>query len=107
MDSIVCQPDCEPFLVGTTRVVVGLFFNSSGKPIDPTTVTLIVRPPASPNTLITLAYPADLTREGEGDYIYNLILSQPGEWRYRWVGTGACAAVIEGTIQVRRSGVVP
>lgn len=67
---------------------------------DPTTVTLTVRSPDGTSTDYTYGA-AQITKDSTGVYYKDISLTQRGVWSFRFVGTGACAAAVEGTVTVR------
>lgn len=69
---------------------------------DPSTVTLTVQDPSGNETAYTYAA-GQVTKDGTGNYHYDLTTDEAGTWHYRWVGTGTCAAASEGIIKVRDS----
>ena len=55
-------------------------------PIDPTAINLFVSLPDGTTT--EYAYPATITRTGDGTYTCQFILTEVGIWVYKWQGTG-------------------
>lgn len=75
-------------------------FTVSDVATDPTTVTLTVIPPDK--TPLTYTYAgATITKSSTGVYYKDISLNQRGIWYFRFVGTGACEAAVEGTVTVR------
>lgn len=59
-------------------------------PIDPTTLTLLVRPPyGSVATYVYNPSSGIIVRDGQGLYHALVILDTAGWWRYDYFGTGA------------------
>ena len=72
--------------VGNISRLSCTFTDQSGAPADPTAVTVQVRPPQGSVSTYTP------TRDGVGAYHYDLTLSVPGTYWYRFIGTGAVTA---------------
>jgi hypothetical protein len=70
-----------------------------GTPTDPTTVSLTTVTPAGATSTVTYAA-AQITREGTGEYSYDLTLSAAGRWVFVWTGTGTAADVESGAFEV-------
>ncbi len=68
---------------------------------DPTTVALTVTTPSLVTTVYTYSGGA-ITRLSTGMYRYDLALTEPGVWQYRWVGTGTAAGAEQGSLTVRK-----
>jgi hypothetical protein len=67
---------------------------------DPTVVTATVRKPDGTQT--SYAYnPGDIARTSTGNYRVDIALDHPGEWQFKFVGTGAAADVGTGIFYVR------
>lgn len=67
---------------------------------DPTTVQLVYR--VNQGAPVTLTYPTGIVKDGVG--LYHAVLdttSQPGNWTYRWIGTGAVIAQRPRSFKVR------
>ena len=86
----------------TVKIYNDPVFKTSGAATDPTTVTLIVQDPAGTETSYTYAA-GQVTKAATGSYYKEIQLNTSGTWHYRWVGTGACAAVDEGYLYIRDS----
>lgn len=91
------------YLIGKI-IRLGATFEVDSVATDPTTVSLIVQDPDGVDT--TYTYPASVSKSATGVYYYDLTLSAAGLYCYRWVGTGAAAAVEEGNIQSAESLVI-
>lgn len=78
-------------------------FTVSDVATDPTTITFTLREPN--NTVTTYVYGTDsqLVKSGTGIYYVNWTVRMSGKHRWRMVGTGACVAAAEGTIDARES----
>ena len=77
--------------------ITNTFTNFAGAGTNPTTVVLTIRTPAGVDST-----PATVS-DGSGAYHYDLTLAEPGEYFYRWTGTGAIVAVVEGVVVVQAS----
>lgn len=76
-------------------------FTVNGAVTDPTTVTLTIIPPDKVEATYTYAG-ATITKSSTGVYTKSIPLTQRGVWYCKYVGTGACAASVDGTITVRK-----
>lgn len=72
--------------VGNIARLSCAFTDSSGTPADPTTVAVTYRPPGGTPVSQTPV------RDSVGAYHYDVQLTQPGTWIYRFIGTGAIVA---------------
>jgi hypothetical protein len=85
--------------IGTGVRLEVAFTDADGEPADPDTVTLQVK---LAGTVTEYTYADDqLTRDGVGVYHFDLTVS--GRTHYRWVGTGAVLAAVEGVLDAQRS----
>ncbi len=75
-------------------------FAIAGVGTNPTTVVLTILDPE--NVVTTPA----ATSDGSGVYHYNLSLTKSGIYRYKFVGTGAVAEKVEGSVTVRPTRLV-
>lgn len=71
-------------------------FTISGSGANPTTATLSVTDPSAVVTTPSVGSGTD------GVYLVDIIVDEPGDWHYRWVGTGAVVAATEGHFLVRK-----
>lgn len=93
--------------IGDLAVVSVAFTDTNNNPADPTAVTLIVQAPDNTQATYTdLTTPA-VVRNSTGNYSLNLPISESGTYLYRWTGTGALQAVVEGTLTVQATILVP
>ena len=86
--------------VGDIIRITGSFTDLAGTLVDPSTVSLKLK---NGGTLMTLAYPADIQRSSTGVYYYDLNVTLPGTWKWRWYSTGTGQAAEEGSFTVNRS----
>ena len=73
------------------------FKNPGGDLADPTTITLRVKATGLEANSYT---GAELTKDAVGKYHRDIDLTVPGDWRWRWKGTGAVNAVSQGSFVV-------
>jgi hypothetical protein len=67
-----------------------VFYNVAlNQPADPTTVALFVEDPTG---VVTPIDPLTIVRTGVGAYYANFLPPSPGEWAYKWQGTGNVVA---------------
>ena len=83
--------------VGNGVRLTATFTNLAGMVGDPTTVLFKSK---SPHGTIVQSAP---TRAATGIYYIDLVLSMPGTWAYRWEGTGAIVAALDGRITASSS----
>jgi hypothetical protein len=90
-------------VVDTGRVLrlQATFRNIAGAGTDPTDVALTIRMPDG-NGGYTHSTPTP-TAEGSGVYHYDVQPTVPGEYVYRWDGTGAVTASAGARFYVRRN----
>lgn len=88
-----------------TTVRLGANFRTQGAPADPTTVTLKVRQPNGSITTYTFAGAA-IVKDAVGRYHRDITPNMPGQWYYRFFGTGAVEATREETFRIRET-VIP
>ena len=79
------QPVRIPVTIQDTTPGSGTF----GTLQDPGTLTLLLQAPEQ--AVQTLTYPANITRDSQGTYHYDVTPQIPGRWAFRWVATGAFA----------------
>lgn len=87
--------------VGDIAVITVSFTDANGAPADPTTVILTIRNPDN-----TISTPA-VGHAATGLYTYSLTITQSGVYLYQWAGTGAIVAVVEGSVVVNPSVLIP
>lgn len=95
----IAIPDITMINVGDVARLDADFF-VDGVLTDPTTVTLIVKPPGAAS--VTYAYPTDphITKTATGKYRGLVDCSTAGIWHGRWVTTGAAAGAEEFSFTV-------
>jgi len=79
--------------------IAATFTNAAGVATDPTTVTLFIRVNNGESTSVTYAG-AQIIRTSPGVFYYDYLIpttDSTAKVEYRWVGTGAVAAVQEGS----------
>jgi hypothetical protein len=77
------------------------FTNMSEAVVDPTGITLKYKTPGG--VITTLTYPTDaaLVRDSTGVYHADIDATEAGTWEYRFQGTGAVKAAVEGLFNIR------
>lgn len=68
---------------------------------DPTGVVFKFKRPDKTVTVWTYGVDAQITRDTVGAYHAEVAIDQPGDWTYRWEGTGALQAAEEMTFIAR------
>lgn len=84
-----------PFDVGDLVRLTAEFRDLAGDLVAPTEVVCTVRPPAG--EVETL----DVSTDQPGIYTADLEITEAGQWRYAWDGTGSHQAAEEGLFQVQ------
>jgi hypothetical protein len=92
--------------VGDVVRITVSFTDIDGEVADPTDVSVSYRVPRG--TITTLAYgtDAEVVKDSSGVYYVDVAVpaaASGSKLQYRWVGTGAIVAAVEGEITVRMS----
>lgn len=87
--------------IGNIIRISGAFTDVNGAAVDPTTVTLRIKPPSGSTVVVTNA-----TKDSVGNYHYDYTPTLKGKHYYRWEGTGACVTANEGDFQIEKSKIV-
>jgi len=88
--------------VGDLVRVSAVFKNAAGVDTDPTTVSFKFRKPDG--TVTTWAVTAgQIVKDSTGNYHADLAVTNAGEWRHRFIGTGTVTAVEENSFLVKSS----
>src|SRR3990167_9303983 len=88
--------------VGDVVRLTATFTNSAGAAVDPSSLVLrhqVVRPTITPVTSLVYGV-GSIVQLSTGVYHHDLAVNSPGELHYRFIGTGANAAAVEGKLQV-------
>lgn len=94
----------SPYDVGSLVRTSAAFTNASGTAADPTTIVLRFANLVATPTVWTYLGTGSIVKDSTGNYHADLdTTALPGEWRYRWIGTGAVQAAGDGAFQVRDS----
>ena len=93
--------------IGDVVRVSAAFLDSSDLAADPTGVVVSYRNPSS-GVVTTLTYGVDVevVKDSIGNYHVDITTAAHGRYTYKWVGTGAVAATVEGFFHVRESNVL-
>jgi len=86
--------------IGDVVHMTGSFYNTSGVSVDPGVVTVVVSLPSLAQTTYTNVSSPAVTKSSVGNYYLDLPITLSGTHRFRFVGTGANAAVEEGSFSV-------
>lgn len=93
------------FVGETARLSCAFSQTSNAQPVDPSTVSLIIKSSAYRRVLV---YGVDaLVRDAQGLYHYDYLTDIAETVQTRWEGTGAAAAAAQGSIVVARSNTPP
>jgi len=91
--------------VGDMVRIRGIFTDSGGSAVDPSSVTFQYMRKDT-DAASTLVYGVNsITKAAVGNYYTDVAVNSGGPWKYRWNGTGANAAAVEGAFDVRWRGV--
>lgn len=88
----------EEYATGSSVYVTASFTDprDSDNPVNPSTVTLVVKAPG--DTAFSEVAAGDISNTATGEYEYILALSEEGTYRWKWTGTlGDKVVVIPGS----------
>lgn len=88
------------------RISVAITDVVSNQLADPSELVLKIRPPKGGLNTLTYGVDAALVRAGVGLYNAEIDLTMSGYWRWRWEASAPNAGVVEGILNVNRSGVL-
>jgi len=91
--------------IGTTIRIYGTLL-VSGTPTDPNTLRLIISDPAGTDTEYVWNTDPEIVRDSVGQFHFDLLLTQRGEWGFRWYSNSTLTAFEEGTIEVADAVVI-
>ena len=88
------------------RISAG-FTNASAAAADPTAVTVSYRNPST-GAVSELNYgvDAEVIKDSTGNYHMDITTANHGIYYYKWEGSGAVVATVEGFFEVRESNVL-
>lgn len=86
--------------VGDVPAIKTVFTDANGTVIDPTTITLYLKPPTGAVGTYTYAS-GSVSKLSAGTYSYNGTATAAGYWSVRWVGDGAAVAAEQSIYFVR------
>lgn len=75
------------YQIDTQVQLSAVFTNASGTPVDPTDVVLYLMPPGQVVEQFTYSG-GQITKTATGNYAYTMETTAPGQWLYKWQGTG-------------------
>lgn len=78
--------------------------DTQGVPVDPGSVSLKVRQPSG--TIVTYAYPEQVTKIGTGSYQCDIVLDEKGVHKWRWEAAAPYLGAAQGTITVGASNLL-
>jgi len=91
----------SPTYPGTGALTKITFTNpGSPRPVDPTTVTLEILDGNGSLTTWVYQSTGSIVRMKQGLYLAEYLLDVPGNWSFKWIGTGACAVPEVATFTV-------
>ncbi len=89
--------------VGDKVRLTNTFTDTDGNAADPTAIAAAVKDPEGTTTQFD--YAGTITKSSTGVYYIDVTIDDEGTWSYRWEGTGAVVAAVEGTFVARRQTV--
>lgn len=96
------MPETSYDLGDIARLTVA--FTVDDVPTDPTQISLSVRQPDGDTQVIIgsdYTIPSGpIVHDGTGNFYYDLVVNQAGEWSYKFVGSGTAADVGQGSLYV-------
>lgn len=90
--------------IGDVVRVRGTLTDASDVAVDPSTVSVKVRPPTGSTLTYTYAL-ATVTKEETGIYYKDISVTESGKWYYQFVSTGTGQAMDEGAFVVKSSAI--
>lgn len=77
--------------------------NSAGTAIDPTALTLVVKPGDGAATTYTYGTGATIVKDSVGNYHADVTVTSRsgGTWYYKWTATGTYVGMAQGAFAVR------
>jgi hypothetical protein len=87
---------------GDLIVVTGTFTDRNGAPIDPDTVSFLVKNPSNVITTYVFGTDAELVQDSTGVYHVDISANITGKWYYRYVSTGIGQAAEEGEFLIKK-----
>ncbi len=93
------------YVVGQSVRLSASFTNPDGTPYDPGTVTITYKAPGVAPVSKVYGQDAEVTRDGVGEYLMDLIAGATGEWHYRIEGVGGGQAAAEDAFYVSETEV--
>lgn len=86
----------DSFYIGQQIKIDAAFTNLAGAAADPTDIVAEVRTPSGEIDVYTYGTDADLTKLSTGSYRLLYTVDDDGLYHWRFAGTGAVIAAIEG-----------
>ena len=92
--------------VGDQRRLKATFTDIDGAAADTTTVTFKITAPDGTTTTYVFGTDAEAVKESTGVYYVDWTITQSGEHRWKWTGTGNAAAAGESSFDVAQSQII-
>ena len=100
------QPNLEDIVIGAVARIDGTFKNYAGVLADPSALRLRVRSPSAVVTTYLFGTAAEVIKDAVGKYHANIVMTEAGNWTYRWEADAPNAGADEGRITVKKSIVI-
>lgn len=100
------QPNVENVVIGGAVKISLAVLNDSGLPADPPTLRLRVKAPDGQVSVYVFGVGAVISKASVGNYAASIIMTQSGNWAYRWESDAPNAGAEEGRIVVKKSIVI-
>lgn len=82
------------------NVGLAVTFGPAEAPVDPSRVTVRLMDPAGKRKELIFGVDEPLVRTGPGSYQVVVLATEPGRWRYRFVGSGTHNGAFDGYFDV-------
>jgi len=86
------------YQLGSSVRFTGSFTDEDDLPVDPDTVSLVIRDPSGNETVYTYLGLGTITRTAIGEYYQDAVVDEHGVWYYQWKGTGTATAIDEDAL---------
>lgn len=93
--------------VGTKLRLAVRFTDPDGLDADPTQVVCKVRDPVGAEQAVTYGVDEGIVKDADGNFHMDVVPTMGGTYKYRWQGTGAVDAAVEGFVAVEPSAFTP
>lgn len=88
------------YISGQVIRLKATFKNDAGQLIDPTGVTVKIGTSKGVKTIYIYGSGNDIIKLSTGVYVYDLELTEGGEWKYLWKSSGIGSAAVQNKFYV-------